>query len=73
METNVAPDVAANSLPCGNINPYGITGTPAVDLPSRSLFFDAFTTRTNGAVNHMIYSLNVDTGSVNPGLARQCG
>src|SRR5881275_1458292 len=28
-------------VPCGNITPVGITGTPVVDLASRSLFFDA--------------------------------
>ena len=31
----------ASGLPCGNINPLGITATPVVDLASRSLFFDA--------------------------------
>jgi outer membrane protein assembly factor BamB len=30
-----------SDLPCGNINPVGITGTPVVDLASRRLFFDA--------------------------------
>ena len=30
-----------SGLPCGNISPLGITGTPVVDLASRSLFFDA--------------------------------
>src|SRR5215813_10730101 len=45
--------------PCGNITPVGITGTPVVDLASRSLFFDAM---INGNPNkHFIYSLNVDT------------
>jgi outer membrane protein assembly factor BamB len=67
-ETNVAPCVESGSLPCGNLNPYGITGTPVVDLPSRALFFDAFTTVvSNHTVKHMIYSLNVDTGILNPG------
>jgi hypothetical protein len=67
-QTNVAPNVAANSLPCGNISPYGITGTPVVDLPSRTLFFDAFSTDpTTSTVKHLIFSLNVDTGMINPG------
>jgi hypothetical protein len=67
-QTNVAPPVAANSLPCGNISPYGITGTPVVDLPSRALFFDALTQNPlNASVEHLIYSLNVDTGKINPG------
>ncbi len=66
-ETNVAPPVAANSLPCGNITPYGITGTPVVDLPSRSLFFDAFATEPTATAEHLVFSLNVDTGELNRG------
>src|SRR3989440_6373457 len=53
-----------SGLPCGNINPAGITGTPVVDLASRSLFFDALIDGTTK--KHFIYSLNVDTGATNP-------
>jgi hypothetical protein len=56
-----------SGLPCGNINPLGITGTPIVDLASRALFFDAETTPSAGTFRHMIYSLNVDTGAINAG------
>ena len=56
---------AVTSLPCANINPVGITGTPVVDLASRSLFFDAVI--DGAAKKHFIYSLNVDTGATNPG------
>jgi len=67
-QTNVAPPVEPSSLPCGNISIFGITGTPVVDLPSRALFFNAVTLDTNSAtVEHLIYSMNVDTGMVNPG------
>ncbi len=60
--------VPLSSLPCGNIDPLGITGTPVVDLPSRALLFDAMTTPDNGATKqHLIYSLNVDTGTTNSG------
>src|SRR5207244_10043906 len=46
-------------------SPLGITGTPVVDLASRSLFFDAM---IDGATKkHFIYSLNVDTGATNAG------
>jgi len=63
-QRNVGPPVTSG-LPCGNINPLGITGTPVVDLASRSLFFDAM---IDGATKkHFIYSLNVDTGATNPG------
>src|SRR4029077_17470459 len=55
---------APEGSPCpGNIIPVGITGTPVVDLASRSLFFDAM---ISGNPNkHFIYSLNVDTGDTN--------
>ena len=63
-QRNVGAPVTAG-LPCGNINPLGITGTPVVDLASRSLFFDAM---IDGATKkHFIFSLNVDTGATNPG------
>jgi len=61
---NVGAPVTSG-LPCGNISPLGITGTPVVGLGSRSLFFDAM---IDGATKkHFIYSLNVDTGATNPG------
>jgi len=40
QRTDIGPAVTSG-LPCGNINPVGIIGTPVVDLTSRSLFFDA--------------------------------
>ena len=54
-----------SGLPCGNINPLGITGTPVIHLPSRSLFFDAMI--DGPTKKHFIYSLNVDTGATNAG------
>ena len=63
--TDLGPSVPHSSLPCGNIDPVGITGTPVVDLTSRRLFFDAL---INGAtIKHFIYSVNVDTGATTPG------
>jgi hypothetical protein len=46
----------------------GIIGTPIVDLPSRALFLDTMTTPDGGTTKkHLILSLNVDTGEINPG------
>jgi hypothetical protein len=59
---DIGPAVTSG-LPCGNINPVGIIGTPAVDLASRSLFFDALI--SGNPIKHFIYSLNVDTGATN--------
>jgi outer membrane protein assembly factor BamB len=67
-QVNVGPPVSLSKLPCGNIDPLGITGTPIVDLPSRSLLFDAMTSPDGGnTTQHKIYSLNVDTGATNSG------
>src|SRR6266508_228032 len=51
---------------CGApVNPFGIIGTPVVDLGSRSLFFNAM---IDGQIKkHFIFSLNVDNGLPNPG------
>ena len=63
QRTDIGPPVTSG-LPCGNISPAGITGTPVVDLASRSLFFDALI--DGPTKKHFIYSLNVDTGATNP-------
>src|SRR5438067_10128221 len=63
-QRNVGPPVTSG-LTCTNINPAGITGTPVVDLASRSLFFDALI--DGPTKKHFIFSLNVDTGATNPG------
>ncbi len=64
QRTDIGPPVTSG-FPCGNINPVGITGTPVVDLASRSLFFDALI--DGPTKKHFIYSLNVDNGTTNPG------
>ncbi len=67
-QCNVGAPVPLSKLLCGNVDPLGITGTPVVDLPSRSLFFDAMTTPDGGTTKrHLIYALNVDTGTTNSG------
>ena len=64
-QRNLGTSVSISQLFCGNIDPIGITGTPVVDLASRSLFLDAL---INGpTIKHFIYSLNVDTGVTNAG------
>jgi hypothetical protein len=48
----------------GLISTVGITGTPVIDLASRALILVAVIS----GPNNMIYSLNVDTGAINPGF-----
>src|SRR5436189_964556 len=64
-QRNLGAPVSSSQLFCRNIDPIGITGTPVVDLASRSLFLGAL---INGpTIKHLIYSLNVDTGVTNAG------
>jgi outer membrane protein assembly factor BamB len=48
-----------NSLPCGNIDPLGITGTPAYDRATGSVFVVA---ETVGG-HHTLWALNATTGA----------
>jgi hypothetical protein len=65
---NVGDPVSAADLVCTKLDPMGITGTPVVDLASRALFLDAMITPDGGTTKkHLILSLNVDTGDINPG------
>jgi hypothetical protein len=67
-QRNVGVPVPLSRLGCGNIDPVGITSTPVVDLASRALFIDAFTTPDGGVTKkHLIFSLSVDTGATNAG------
>src|SRR5438876_7029900 len=67
-ERNVGSPVSAIDLNCTKFDPMGITGTPIVDLASRALFLDAMTTPDGGeTTKHLILSLNLDTGDINPG------
>ena len=67
-QTSVGTPVPAASLPCGNIDPRGITGTPVIDLASRTLFVGAMTTPDAGSTQaYEIFALSIDDGSVRPG------
>ncbi|HET7263400.1 MAG TPA: PQQ-binding-like beta-propeller repeat protein [bacterium] len=60
--------VPRSSLPCGNIDPVGITGTPVVDRASGTLFAVAQTTPDGGRTrSYRIAALGLDTGAVRRG------
>jgi putative pyrroloquinoline-quinone binding quinoprotein len=56
-------------LPCGNIDPLGITGTPVIDAASRTLFVGAMVLSPDGgnAPRHIIAGLSIDDGALRPG------
>ncbi len=58
--------VAGSSLPCGNVDPLGITGTPVIDPATQAIYFDAAVERANGP-RHEIYGLSLTDGAVLPG------
>jgi len=67
-QRNVGTPVSAVDLECTKFDPMGIIGTPIVDLGSRSLFLDAMVTPDGGVTKkQFIFSLDVDTGNINPG------
>lgn len=62
---SVGQPVPRRALPCGNIDPLGITGTPIIDPASRTLFVDAMTTPNGGMTKaHLIAALSLDDGSM---------
>jgi hypothetical protein len=61
--TQLAPDVQLSQLPCGDINPIGVTGTPVIDPKAGVLYLDALTSQ-NSQVRHLLYALSLSDGSV---------
>src|SRR5216117_1985616 len=60
----LAAAVPLSALPCGNIDPLGITGTPVIDPASRTVFLDAMTAPD---ARHLVFALSVDDGATRPG------
>ncbi|HEX6441454.1 MAG TPA: hypothetical protein VF007_04655 [Stellaceae bacterium] len=61
----LGPPAPLSTLPCGNIDPLGITGTPAIDEASGTLYLDAVVNESG--MHHRIYALSLNDGSVLPG------
>jgi hypothetical protein len=64
-QTQLAPSVPLAQLPCGNIDPMGITGTPVIDPATGTLYLDAQTLKA-GVAKQMVYALSLADGSVLP-------
>ena len=58
--------VARSDLPCGNVSPLGVTGTPVIDETSATLYLDAAILRPDGP-RHEIFALSLADGSIRPG------
>jgi outer membrane protein assembly factor BamB len=59
-QQNLGTPVPLNTLPCGNIDPLGITGTPAYDPATSSVFAVAEVT----GPHHILFALDPASGAV---------
>jgi hypothetical protein len=67
-QTTLGPPADGGDLPCGNIKPVqGMIGTGAIDLPSRTFFFDVLTEPESKQFKHLIHRVSLDDGSERPG------
>ena len=57
---NLGTPVLGSALPCGDINPSGITGTPVIDGATNTLYVVAYLMHEG----HELYALNVNDGGV---------
>ena len=58
--THLGPPVSGGDLPCGNIDPSGITGTPVIDADSNVIYAVAF----ERGPRHVLVALDAGTGRV---------
>ncbi len=56
-----------SALPCGNISPLGITGTPVIDDNQGKLYLDAMIDAGHAGPQHLIFGLSLTDGSILPG------
>jgi hypothetical protein len=65
-QTTLGPPVPLSNLPCGNINPEGITGTPALDPANGDIYVDALVQTADGP-RQKIFALLALSGLVKHG------
>ncbi len=57
------PAAITSGLPCGDISPEGITGTPVIDPATGTLYLNS-QTASSGSVQHELYALSLADGSI---------
>lgn len=64
----LARPVPLDTLPCGDIDPLGITGTPAIDPRRRAIYLDALVrSGASGTPRHELFGLALANGATLPG------
>jgi len=59
-KTNLGVPVPGSALPCGDIDPSGITGTPVIDVATGTIYAVAFV----NPGQHVLFGVNLENGSV---------
>jgi outer membrane protein assembly factor BamB len=60
--------VPLRSLPCGNIDPLGVTGTPVISAENDAIYLDAMILdQRSSTAMHELFALSLQDGSVLPG------
>ena len=68
MAQSAGQPVPRAALPCGNIDPLGVTGTPVIDERTHALYLDAMVgTDSAASPQHLVFALSLKDGSVLPG------
>ncbi len=66
--SDLGSPVPRSHLPCGNIDPLGVAGTPVIDPNARTIYVAAMTTPDGGVTKQQqIFALSLDDGSILPG------
>ncbi len=51
------------SLPCGNINPNGVTATPVIDRARNAIYVEAMSKDSSGKIFHRLHALDMTNGN----------
>lgn len=64
-QADLGTPVRRSQLPCGNMDPVGVTSTPVIDPVAWRVYVAAMTTPDKGVTKeHKIFALSLDDGSV---------
>ena len=67
-KTSLGAPAPRSALPCGDIDPLGVTGTPVIDARAQVLYLDAMARVTRDVPpRHALFALSLKDGSVRPG------
>ena len=61
-QRSLGKPVPRSALPCGNISPLGVTGTPIIDASREAIYLDAAVETASGP-RHLVFALSLKDGT----------